>query len=336
MSKGKDKAIFRSEKLRRGRGKSTLGNSWRHLENHDKVADILHPEISHMNYTKKWIDSYEKLTRFMKQSIKRHNEIVDAERAKMEAAGQTKNLPRRLRNDAAIACECIFTFSPEMAGKFDIKEWERANAMFIKREFVSKGAKPIRVDLHMDETTPHLHFVFCPITKEGKISAKEFLGGAKNLSMMQDRYAEAMEQFGLTRGYSRYSVYKAVQQEAIKEGYASNYEGVKAYCKAHHMPVPSRKHHQRKQEWLASLEQSIEELKEVKSQLEAEIKKAGEKLSAAQERELTKQLDSAKARIEYLEAFIDKKEIRPFWTDYISRHHEPTRAKTEDELFDEL
>jgi len=41
-------------------------------------------------------------------------------------------------------------------------------------------------------------FLFCPTTKEGKISASEYFGSAKNLLMMQDRYADAMVQFELT------------------------------------------------------------------------------------------------------------------------------------------
>lgn len=336
MSKGKNKAIFRSVKLKRGRGKSSLGSSWRHQEHHTLAADITYPEMSNQNHTKKWFVNYEELTKFIKQRIKEHNKIVDKERAELIAKGETKNLPRALRNDASIACECIFTFSPEMAGEFDIKAWTQANLAFIMQEFIAKGAKAIRIDLHMDETTPHIHFIFCPTTKEGKISAKEFLGGAQSLSLMQDRYAKAMEQFGLTRGFSRYNVYKAVQASAIKEGFEPNYKGVKAYCEKHDIPVPDRRRHTKKEEWLASLERNIAELEKNKAQLELDVKEARAKMNTPLVETLNKQLNEAKARLEYLESFVAQDKIRPFWAEYLNTQRKPTRAHTEDEIFDSL
>ena len=42
--------------------------------------------------------------------------------------------------------------------------------------------------VHMDETTPHMHLCFVPITKEGKLSAKTMLGNQKSLSEWQTAY----------------------------------------------------------------------------------------------------------------------------------------------------
>ena len=39
--------------------------------------------------------------------------------------------------------------------------------------------------VHMDEKTPHMHLCFVPITPEGKLSAKYFLGNQKSLSEWQ-------------------------------------------------------------------------------------------------------------------------------------------------------
>lgn len=336
MSDGKDKAIFRAAKLKRGRGKSSLGSSWRHQEEHDRVAEILHPENSKKNYTQKFFDDTKKLYAYINKAIKNHNDKVDAERAEKIAQGETKKLPRNLRHDAAIACECVFTFSPEMAGKININEWYKANVQFIKSEFVSKGARPIRIDLHMDETTPHIHFLFIPITKDGKICASEYLGGAKNLSMMQDRYADAMEQFELTRGYSRYSIYKSVQAEAVKEGYAPDFEGVKQYCEDYDIPLPDRRRHTSKTEWLAGMEEEISAMEQKKEQLEHEIKLATAKRDSVSMRILEKQLDEAKARVQYLEAFVERKEIAPFYRAYLGEKKQPTKAKSGWDIADEI
>ena len=337
MSDGIDKAIFRAAKLKKGRGKSSLGSSWRHQEEHDRVAEISQPENSEENRTRKYFDDMKQLNAFINKAIKRHNDLGDNVRAEKIAKGvEKKKLPRNLRNDAAIACECIFTFSPEMADKIDIDEWRKANVQFINREFMSKGATPIRIDCHMDEATPHIHFLFCPTTKEGKISASEYFGGAKNLSMMQDRYADAMAQFELTRGYSRYSVYKTVQAEAVKEGYSSDFKGVKAYCEDNGLPVPERRRHTSKTEWLAGMEKQISAMEQQKEQLEHEIRLATARRDSVSVKALEKQLDEARARVQYLEAFVERREIAPFYRAYLDEKKQPTRAKTGWEIADEI
>jgi hypothetical protein len=58
----------------------------------------------------------------------------------------------------------------------------------------------VRCTLHMDERTPHLHVVFTPITKDGKLHYKSFVDGKKGLTQLQDDYAREMERFGLNRG----------------------------------------------------------------------------------------------------------------------------------------
>ena len=46
----------------------------------------------------------------------------------------------------------------------------------------------------MDEATPHMHLVFCPINKDGKLSAKSILGNQKSLSEWQTRYYNYMHE----------------------------------------------------------------------------------------------------------------------------------------------
>ena len=46
--------------------------------------------------------------------------------------------------------------------------------------------------VHMDEKTPHMHLSFVPITKDGRLSAKEIIGNKKKLCEWQDKYFEHM------------------------------------------------------------------------------------------------------------------------------------------------
>ncbi len=40
----------------------------------------------------------------------------------------------------------------------------------------------------MDEITPHMHYGVVPITKDGRLSAKEVVGNKKALTEFQDRF----------------------------------------------------------------------------------------------------------------------------------------------------
>lgn len=59
--------------------------------------------------------------------------------------------------------------------------------------------------VHMDEITPHMHYGVIPITKDGRLSAKEVVGNKKALTEFQDRFNTYINKQGydLKRGISR-------------------------------------------------------------------------------------------------------------------------------------
>lgn len=78
------------------------------------------------------------------------------------------------------------------------EEWVKANLDFLKEEYGEENI--VRFALHMDETTPHLHAIIIPLTKDGRLSAKEIIGNRKSLQDKQTKYAKYMKPFGLERG----------------------------------------------------------------------------------------------------------------------------------------
>ena len=46
--------------------------------------------------------------------------------------------------------------------------------------------------VHLDETTPHMHLCFVPLTKDGRLSAKEILGNKKKMIRWQDDFYACM------------------------------------------------------------------------------------------------------------------------------------------------
>lgn len=109
---------------------------------------------------------------------------------------------RKIRTDAVRAVGVILSGSHEQmkevqkSGRLD--EWCQANLKFAQDKFGKDNL--VRCTLHMDERTPHLHVVFTPITKDGKLHYKSFVNGKTGLTQLQDDYAREMERFGLNRG----------------------------------------------------------------------------------------------------------------------------------------
>lgn len=112
---------------------------------------------------------------------------------------QIKDLIKRygckVRKDSVKLVETLITASPDFMNKLSEKGkreyFERATE-FIKQEVGED--RIISAVVHMDESTPHMHLVFCPINKDGKLSAKSILGNPKSLSEWQTRFYECMHE----------------------------------------------------------------------------------------------------------------------------------------------
>ena len=122
-------------------------------------------------------------------------------------AAKLKPLPTKVRKDAVVAVELVLSASPEW---FDglaedratlhrhprFREWVKASMAWARGEF---GKNILDVAVHMDESSPHMHVLAVPLSKEGRLCAKEVLARSE-LTRRQDGYAKAMEGFGLSRG----------------------------------------------------------------------------------------------------------------------------------------
>ena len=91
--------------------------------------------------------------------------------------------------------------------------WVKANYKFIADNFGAENI--VRFTIHRDETTPHIHCVTVPITKDGRLSAKEMVGNNKKLRETQTIYANYMQEFGLERGRE----YSGATHTEVKEYY---------------------------------------------------------------------------------------------------------------------
>lgn len=119
----------------------------------------------------------------------------------------------KLAKNSPPAFELILTASPEamrrLSSQRSLARWARANLDFLKAEF---GDNLVAMDIHVDEKTPHIHAIVCPVVKKfdkrckkevSRVTAKHYLGGREKLQGLQDRYAERMQAFDLERGKKR-------------------------------------------------------------------------------------------------------------------------------------
>ena len=102
---------------------------------------------------------------------------------RIEAAGC------KTRKDSVRFVDTIITASPSF---FKGKSREERKKFFeIAVEFLSRkiGRNNIfSAVVHLDEKTPHMHLCFTPITKDGRLSAKDIIGNRTQLTKWQDNF----------------------------------------------------------------------------------------------------------------------------------------------------
>jgi len=119
-----------------------------------------------------------------------------------EALGSLRSLlPEKRRKDAVLCIEYMMSASPEW---FQTSS-EAKQAEFFKeaRQWLEKkyGADRVIVStVHNDETTPHLTAYVVPLTKDGRLSAKDFIGNKSKMSADQSSFAKSVGKLGLKRG----------------------------------------------------------------------------------------------------------------------------------------
>ena len=136
-----------------------------------------------------------------------------------EAMGKVRELlPEKRRKDAVLAVEYVLTASPEWWET--ATEEQQADFFARSRQWLADkyGAENIvTATIHRDETSPHMSAYVVPITSDGRLSAKDFIGGKVKLGRDQTTFAKAVEDLGLDRGLQG----SKARHQTIKDHYAA-------------------------------------------------------------------------------------------------------------------
>ncbi len=114
-----------------------------------------------------------------------------------------------IRKNAVLAVEFLLTASPEYfrpddparAGYYEeqrLEDFQQSACQWLVNRY---GERIVRAELHLDESTPHIHAYMVPLDEKGKLNCRALLGGSRyRLSELQDDFAQAMATLGLERG----------------------------------------------------------------------------------------------------------------------------------------
>ena len=119
--------------------------------------------------------------------------VQPEQKYRAEAERQIAQAGCRTRKDSVRVVEMLVTASPEF---FKGKKQAEVRAFFEEAVRFIERRQPkdtiISAVVHMDEKTPHMHLSFVPLTKDGRLSAKDIVGNKKKLTWWQDQFWKHM------------------------------------------------------------------------------------------------------------------------------------------------
>ena len=101
----------------------------------------------------------------------------------------------RRKKNSVVMQDGLITATPDwLKGKTE--EEQRAYFdyafQFVRKRYRDENI--LSAVVHLDEATPHLHFVFVPITEDDRLCSKEIIGGPKGMIQLQDDFYEYMHE----------------------------------------------------------------------------------------------------------------------------------------------
>ena len=123
----------------------------------------------------------------------------------------------RIRKNAILAVSNLLSASRdwfEAASPAQVDAWRDRSMEWLRETYGAENV--VAAVLHRDETTLHIQAMVVPLDERGKLNASHWLDGPAKMSALQDSYARAVEDLGLTRGVQGS---KATHQE-LQEWYA--------------------------------------------------------------------------------------------------------------------
>ena len=225
----------------------------------------------------------------------------------------------KTRKDSVRFVDTLITASPEFfKGKknSEIKEFFKTAVDFLSKKIGKDNI--FTAIVHMDESTPHMHLCFTPITPDGRLSAKEIIGNRTQLTKWQDNFfAHMVEKFpDLERGESASMTGRRhIPVRVFKQAVNLTKQAEKIHSA---LSIISPFNAGKKRDEVSALlhkffpqmekfEAQVNKYKKEIDYLEKENAHLGQRVQRAEKTSVTKQIEDGKLRSDYqkLRSFVD-------------------------------
>lgn len=140
--------------------------------------------------------------------------LADIQR-EIDAAGA------KTRSNSVVGLDTIYTASPEFFKLHDTQTIDKffQDCLDYHRQ---RYGHVVSAVVHYDEQTPHMHIMSVPLTRDGRLSAREIVGGRAQMAHAQNIFFEQVGQrYGLERGVhmdgSKKRSHISAQQHRLQE-----------------------------------------------------------------------------------------------------------------------
>ena len=101
---------------------------------------------------------------------------------------------KAIRKDAVKMVEATVQLGGDITKESEEMQIEALKEAYEELKAMYGEENIISAVIHVDETTPHLHCDFVPLTKRGNLSAKDVIGDKKKMRRTQEKFLEAMQE----------------------------------------------------------------------------------------------------------------------------------------------
>lgn len=239
----------------------------------------------------------------------------------------------KTRSNSVLALDTIYTASPDFFTGKNNTENDRFFRDCLKFH-ESHFGHIISAVVHYDETTPHLHVISVPLTKDNRLSARDVIGNKSKMSKTQDAFFEQVGRgYGLERGIHMDGQEKkehiSAQEHELREIKRQITKGQEELEAIEHSEESARIRAQEFKQKAAELQKQIEQLQEERNKQHKSLLKLTEAKHKAQKEvkglnytikdkqtkfdAITADIKQASKDIEALSGYLSKAEQEKTW-----------------------
>lgn len=225
----------------------------------------------------------------------------------------------KTRSNSVLALDTLYTASPNF---FQGKTNEQ-NDNFFKdclQFHEAHFGHVISAVIHYDESTPHMHVISVPLTKDNRLSARDVIGNKAKMSKMQDTFFEQVGKgYGLERGIHMDGQEKrqhiSAQEHELREIKQKIARGKEELGAIEHSEETARTRAQKYRQTATELQKEVEQLQKERVEQHNSLKMlSASKINRQKElRGINNAIKRAKGELEAIKG--DLEEVKDYLTE---------------------